>query len=176
MGHVSNRACPFLFSQKRPFALQKAVFCTPKGRQSKAQRPSTAFWKAAFQNAFNIFHLKHLRHISNFNTFALYIKGPKTMKNLVLTILFLAAINAVSAQNGNTAGRQPATPKDTAMQRNDSTETDNSRPIVVRDIPKQAPGNGKMDKNAAKTKRYDAFNEKMKEPWLGGLLKDIISH
>ena len=43
-------------------------------------------------------------------------------------------------------------------------------------MPKQAPGNGKMDKNAAKTKRNDAFNEKMKEPWLGGLLKDIISH
>ena len=98
------------------------------------------------------------------------------MKNMVITILVLAVFNAVSAQNGNTAQRQPATPKDTAMQRNDSTETGNSRPIVVRDIPKQAPGNGYMDNNAAKTKRYDAFNEKMKEPWLGGLLKDIIFH
>lgn len=95
---------------------------------------------------------------------------------MVITILVLAVFNAVSAQNGNTAQRQPATPKDTAMQRNDSTETGNIRPIVVRDMPKQAPGNGYMDNNAAKTKRYDAFNEKMKEPWIGGLLKDIIFH
>lgn len=108
--------------------------------------------------------------------FATHIKKHAAMKKLLITLLAVAACHAVSAQNMNTAGRQTTMPTDTTTQRNDSTETDNIRPIVVRDMPKQAPGNGKMDKDAAKTKRNDAFNEKMKEPWLGGLLKDIISH
>ena len=32
----------------------------------------------------------------------------------------------------------------------------------------------KVNSNAVKIKKYDTFNEKMKEPWLDGLLKDII--
>lgn len=131
---------------------------------------------AVFQAAFNIFHLKHLRKTARLDIFATHIKNNRTMKKWMITLLAVAACLAVFAQNGNTAGRQTTMPTDTTTQRNDSTETDNSRPIVVRDMPKQAPGNGKMDKNAAKTKRNDAFNEKMKEPWLGGLLKDIIFH
>lgn len=34
----------------------------------------------------------------------------------------------------------------------------------------------KVDSKAVETKKFDTFNEKMKEPWLGDLLKNIIFH
>ena len=32
----------------------------------------------------------------------------------------------------------------------------------------------RMDRKAFTFRKYDSFSEKMKEPWLGGLLKDVL--
>lgn len=95
------------------------------------------------------------------------------MKKLFL-ILFMAAVCGTQgmAQTGNTAG------KDTLKTK---TADENARIAACRRIftDKDMAGRDttkrlQMNKKAMEFKNYDSFREKMKEPWLDGILKNIF--
>lgn len=99
------------------------------------------------------------------------------MKKLFL-ILLMATVCGIQgmAQTGNTAGKCIA--GDTLKTK---TADENARIAACRRIftDKDMAGRDttkrlQMNKKAMEFKNYDSFREKMKEPWLDGILKNIF--
>ena len=91
-------------------------------------------------------------------------------------MLAAAACLCASAQQTPKPQRLYTTQNDTIEQRNGSATTGTDRPVVMQDTLRLKLNRLNVDSKAVKTKKFDTFNEKMKEPWLGDLLKDIIFH
>lgn len=95
------------------------------------------------------------------------------MKKLFLILLMAAVCGTQGmAQTGNIAG------KDTLKTK---TADENARIAACRRIftDKDMAGRDttkrlQMNKKAMEFKNYDSFREKMKEPWLDGILKNIF--
>ena len=95
------------------------------------------------------------------------------MKKLFLILLIASVCGTQGmAQTGNTAG------KDTLKTK---TADENARIAACRRIftDKDMAGRDttkrlQMNKKAMEFKNYDFFREKMKEPWLDGILKNIF--
>lgn len=95
------------------------------------------------------------------------------MKKLFLILLIASVCGTQGmAQTGNTAG------KDTLKTK---TVDENARIAACRRIftDKDMAGRDttkrlQMNKKAMEFKNYDSFREKMKEPWLDGILKNIF--
>lgn len=98
------------------------------------------------------------------------------MKIPLAILLSAAAILCATAQNPSTPQRLQTAQNDTIEQRNNSTTANTDRPVVMQDTLRLKLNRLKVDSKAVETKKFDTFNEKMKEPWLGDLLKDIIFH
>ena len=103
------------------------------------------------------------------------------MRRLPITLLSTAIALSVTAQKPSTHQRQDTAQKDTTVQTNGNTTTDMSRPYATQDTlrlklnrPNVESKGPHVDSKAVEIKKPDTFKEKMKEPWLGGLLKDII--
>lgn len=103
------------------------------------------------------------------------------MRKLPVTLLSTAIALSVTAHNPSTPQRQDTAQKDTTVQTNDSTTTAMNRPYASQDTlrlklnrPNADSKGPHVDSKAVEIKKPDTFKEKMKEPWLGGLLKDII--
>lgn len=95
------------------------------------------------------------------------------MKNLFLILLMAAVCGTQGmAQTGNTAGKDTLETKTAdenariAACRRMFTDKD----MAGRDTTKRL----QMNKKATEFKNYDSFREKMKEPWLDGILKNIF--
>lgn len=95
------------------------------------------------------------------------------MKNLFLILLMAAVCGTQGmAQTGNTAGKDTLETKTAdenariAACRRMFTDKD----MAERDTTKRL----QMNKKATEFKNYDSFREKMKEPWLDGILKNIF--
>lgn len=93
-----------------------------------------------------------------------------------MTMLAAAACLYAYAQQKPKPQRLQTAQNDTIEQRNDSTTDSTDRPDVMQDTLRLKLNRLKVDRKAVETKKFDTFNEKMKEPWLGDLLKDIIFH
>ena len=91
-----------------------------------------------------------------------------------MTMLAAAACLYASAQQTPKPQRLYTTQNDTIGQRNGSAAANTDRPVAMQDTLRLKLNRLKVDRKAVETKKFDTFNEKMKEPWLGGLLKDII--
>ena len=95
------------------------------------------------------------------------------MKKLFLILLIASVCGTQGmAQAGNTAG------KDTLKTK---TADENARIAACRRIFTNKDMAGRdttkrlqMNKKAMEFKNYDSFREKMKEPWLDGILKNIF--
>lgn len=95
------------------------------------------------------------------------------MKKMFLILLMASVCGTQGmAQTGNTAG------KDTLETR---TADENARIAACRRMftDKDMAGRDttkrlQMNKKATEFKNYDSFREKMKEPWLDGILKNIF--
>ena len=98
------------------------------------------------------------------------------MKISLATLLSAAAILCVTTHSPATPRRPYTARNDTVKQANDSVATIKNRPIVVQDTLRLKLNRLKVDSKAVEIKKFDPFNEKMKEPWLGDLLKNIIFH
>ena len=98
------------------------------------------------------------------------------MGKALMAMLAAAACLYASAQQKPKPQRLQTAQNDTIEQRNDSTTDSTDRPDVMQDTLRLKLNRLKVDRKAVETKKFDTFNEKMKEPWLGDLLKDIIFH
>lgn len=98
------------------------------------------------------------------------------MGKTLMTMLAVAACLCASALQTPKPQRLYTAQNDTIKQRNNSTTACTDRPIVMQDTLRLKLNRLKVDSKAVETKKFDTFNEKMKEPWLGDLLKDIIFH
>ncbi len=98
------------------------------------------------------------------------------MKIPLAILLPAAAILCATAQNPSTPQRLQTAQNDTIEQRNGSTTASTDRPVVMQDTLRLKLNRLKVDRKAVETKKFDTFNEKIKEPWLGDLLKNIIFH
>lgn len=103
------------------------------------------------------------------------------MRKLPITLLSTAIALSVTAHNPSTPQRLHTAQKDTTVQTNGITTTDMNRPYATQDTlrlklnrPNADSKGPHVDSKAIEIKKPDTFKEKMKEPWLGGLLKDII--
>ena len=96
------------------------------------------------------------------------------MKKPIITLLFAVVCNHIYAQQTTDVRPTDAVQNDTIAQRNDTTATAERLSVVVRDTGIYGKDGQEIDNKAVRTPKFDTFNEKMKEPWLGGLLKDII--
>lgn len=96
----------------------------------------------------------------------------RIMKKTTVMVIILALGCVVSlAQNETTE------PQDNAC---DSLMTDNRKwkerdSVSCKSVVINNTGATRMQKECARMVKYDAFKEKMKEPWLGGQIKDIVS-
>ena len=96
----------------------------------------------------------------------------------MLTILFMSVIcgNPVTAQTAGVTVTDIAC--DTLKTENDDSKAkaDACRRIFIDRgmVRRDTTVRRIIDRKAFTLKRYDSFREKMKEPWLGGLLKDIL--
>lgn len=95
------------------------------------------------------------------------------MKKLFLILLIASVCGTQGmAQTGNTAGKDTLETKTAdenariAACRRMFTDKD----MAGRDTTKRL----QMNKKATEFKNYDSFREKMKEPWLDGILKNIF--
>ena len=98
------------------------------------------------------------------------------MKKPIITLLFAVVCNHIYAQQTTNIRPTDAVQNDTIAQKNDTTATAERRSVVVKDSKIYGKSRQKIDNKAVKTPKFDTFNEKMKEPWLGDVLKDIIFH
>lgn len=96
------------------------------------------------------------------------------MKKTLATLLIAATCIGTYAQQTTQTQRQDTVTNDTAGQQNDSTATAVNRPVVIKDTGTYGRNGQSIDDKAVRTPKFDAFKEKMEEPWLGGVLKDII--
>ena len=96
------------------------------------------------------------------------------MRKLPTPLLSTAIALSVTAHNPSTPQRLHTAQKDTTVQTNGRTATDMNRPYATQDTLRLKLNRLHVDSKAVETKKPDTFKEKMKEPWLGGLLKDII--
>ncbi len=98
------------------------------------------------------------------------------MKKPAITLLSTAVAFSITAHNPSTPQRLFTAQNDTITQRNGSTADGKNCHIAMQDTLRLKLNRLNVDSKAVETKKFDTFNEKMKEPWLGGLLKDIIFH
>lgn len=95
----------------------------------------------------------------------------------MITTLMLTAMTVCTAAHVTlTPQGHDAVKKDLTEQGNDSTATITKRALAKRDTLQLRTDWRTMDKNATKVPQYDVSKEKTEEPWLGGVLKDIIFH
>lgn len=102
----------------------------------------------------------------------------------MITTLMLTAMTVCTAAHVTlTPQGHDAVKKDLTEQGNDSTATITKRALAKRDsaLAKRDTLQLHTDwrttgKNATKVPQYDVSKEKTEEPWLGGVLKDIIFH
>lgn len=104
------------------------------------------------------------------------MKSNKRNKILPSIILFAATILCTPAYC-----LQTQQPKDTAQnnskeQKSDSTTTAISHPIAARDTMQLKLNRRITSKKAAQTPPFKMPKGKAEEPWVGGLLKDIVFH
>ena len=99
------------------------------------------------------------------------------MKTLSVILLMVATCGIpTTAQNGNTAEKSLAcdTLKTKATDKEAKAEACRrifmDKGMARRDTTLRM----RMDRKAFTFRKYDSFSEKMKEPWLGGLLKDVL--
>lgn len=98
------------------------------------------------------------------------------MKKPIITLLFAVVCNHIYAQQTTDARPTDTAQNDTIAQKNDTTATAERRSVVVRDTGIYGKDGQEIDNKAVRTPKFDTFNEKMKEPWFGDVLKDIIFH
>ena len=98
------------------------------------------------------------------------------MKKTIINKHYYDVRNHINAQQNTNNLPTDAALNDTIAQKNDTAATAERRSVVVRDAGIYGKGGQEIDNKAVRTPKFDTFNEKMKEPWLGGVLKDIIFH
>ena len=110
-------------------------------------------------------------------------KKQKNMKRMLSTALAATASLCLWAQQASRQKLPDTTPKDTTAVKSHGITVGKNSHATAQDTLRlklnrmKINSNAvKVNSNAVKIKKYDTFNEKMKEPWLGDILKDIIFH
>ena len=98
------------------------------------------------------------------------------MKLMITTLMLTAMTVCTAAHVTLTPQGHDAVKKDLTEQGNDSTATITKRALAKRETLQLRTDWRTTGKNATKVPQYDVSKEKMEEPWLGGVLKDIIFH
>lgn len=98
------------------------------------------------------------------------------MKLMTATLLLTAATFYCTARNLQAQEERDYAQNGQTAQPNDSTANGTERPAAARDTLQIKLYGRTIDKNSVNAPQYDVFKEKAKEPWLGGVLKDIIFH
>ena len=101
-------------------------------------------------------------------------KKQKNMKRMLSTALAATACLCLWAQQASRQKLPDTTPKDTTTVKSHGITVGKNSHATAQDTLRLKLNRMKINSNAVKIKKYDTFNENMKEPWLGGLLKDII--
>lgn len=103
-------------------------------------------------------------------------KNTEGMKLMITTLMLTAMTVCTAAHVTLTPQGHDAVKKDLTEQGNDSTATITKRALAKRDTLQLRTDWRTTGKNATKVPQYDVSKEKTEEPWLGGVLKDIIFH
>ena len=101
-------------------------------------------------------------------------KKQKNMKRMLSTALAATASLCLWAQQASRQKLPDTTPKDTTAVKSHGITVGKNSHATAQDTLRLKLNRLHVDSKAVETKKPDTFKEKMKEPWLGGLLKDII--
>lgn len=117
----------------------------------------------------------------------LYFCIEQTLKNTVMKssirnkilpaiVLFAATTLCTPAYCQQNQQTKDTAQKNLTEQKNDSTTTTINRPIAVRDTMRLKLNRRITSRKAAQTPPLKMPKGKAEEPWVGGLLKDIVFH